>query len=212
MSANQEPVPISALQHHVVCPRQCALIHLERQWAENRFTAEGRVLHEGVDRATASGRNGIRRVTALPLRCYRLGLTGQADAVDFLPDPAGGPPRPHPVEFKRGRPKKGDEDRIQLCAQALCLEEMLGRSVPDGALFYGQRKRRLSVTFNESLRQRTEAIAAAVHALFLTGRTPPPPREAPCDACSLQHLCLPKVLRGRKRSVAGYFQKGLNEP
>jgi CRISPR-associated exonuclease Cas4 len=198
-------IPISALQHYVVCPRQCALIHLESVWIENERTAEGRVAHERVDRGGAETRDAVRRGFGVPLRSLRLGLAGKADVVEFHAVPGGGPEWPFPIEHKRGRPKVGDEDRIQLCAQALCLEEMLGVPVPSGALFYGQSRRRAEVVFDDALRRRTETVAAEVRALFDAGATPPPPAVAPCKSCSLLSACEPTVFRARRRNVANWI-------
>lgn len=136
MEADADPIPLSALQHAVYCLRQAALIHLERAWAENRFTAEGAVLHQVADKGGARRARGVRRVHALPLASQRLGLSGKADLVEFVPDGLGGE-TPYPVEYKRGRPKLHRADEVQLCAQGLCLEEMTGRNVPAGALFSG---------------------------------------------------------------------------
>jgi CRISPR-associated exonuclease Cas4 len=204
-------IPISALQHFVVCPRQCALIHLEAVWIENERTAEGRVAHERVDRGGAETRDAVRRAYGVPVRSLRLGLSGRADAVEFHAVPGGGPERPFPIEHKRGRPKRGDEDRVQLCAQALCLEEMLGVPVPSGALFYGQSRRRAEVVFDAALRRRTEAVAADVRALFDAGATPPPPAVAPCKSCSLLSPCQPTAFRARRRSVASWIAGRLAE-
>ncbi len=209
MFAEDELVPLSALQHFVVCPRQCGLIHLEGVWLESARTAEGRLLHERVDRGGGELRDGIRRAFGVPLRSLTLGLAGRADAVEFHPGPAGGPERPYPVEHKRGRSKAGDEDRIQLCAQALCLEEMSGVAVLEGALFYGEPRRRERVMFDEGLRRRVAEVAVSVHALFRDARTPPPPETAPCRACSLAPACLPKLRR--TGSVAEWIAKCLRE-
>jgi CRISPR-associated exonuclease Cas4 len=155
-----DPIPISALQHAVYCLRQAALIHIERLWAENRFTAEGRVLHDVVhDAGKRKGRRGVRRVTALPLGCRRLNIAGVADLVEFRADADG--ETAFPVEYKRGKPKRHRADEVQLCAQALCLEEMTGRPVPEGALFYGETRRRVVVSFNAALRNLTEDTAMA---------------------------------------------------
>lgn len=218
MYAEDELVPLSALQHLVVCPRQCALIHLEGIWIESERTAEGRVQHERVDRGGAEVRDGVRRAYGVPVRSLVLGVAGRADVVEFHPDPDGGPERPFPVEHKRGRPKAGDEDRVQLCAQALCLEEMLGVAVPAGALFYGERRRRTDVAFDDALRRRTAEVAAAVHALLADGRTPSPPPDAPCRACSLQAACRPDAMRPGRRPVAVWIasrlrsEQGEHEP
>jgi CRISPR-associated exonuclease Cas4 len=205
MYAEGDLIPISALQHFFVCPRQCALIHLEAVWIENERTAEGRVAHERVDRGGAETRAGVRRAYGVPLRSLRLGLAGRADAVEFHAVPGGAPERPFPIEHKRGRPKLGDEDRVQLCAQALCLEEMLGVPVPSGALFYGQSRRRTDVVFDDALRRRTEAVAAEVRGLFDAGATPPPPAVAPCKSCSLITACRPASFRHRRGSVASWI-------
>lgn len=188
--------PLSALQHLAFCRRQCALIHLEGAWAENVLTAEGRVLHERADSDAGERRRGVRIARALPLRSLALGLTGKADVVEFHPR-KGGPPVPFPVEYKRGRPKGTDADVVQLCAQALCLEEMLERPVPAGALFYGGTRRRLEVAFTPELRARTAGLAAALHALLAAGEMPAPEPGPKCRSCSLADACLPTRARGR---------------
>ena len=211
MFPESDLVPLSAFQHFVVCPRQCALIHLEGAWIENARTAEGRVMHERVDRGGAESRGAVRRAFGLPLRSPALGIVGKADVVEFHADPAGGPDRPLPVEHKRGKPKKGDEDRVQLCAQALCLEEMLGVPVPEGALFYGLPRRRTEVSFDAALRRRVAEVAEAVHARLAGGAPPAPPAVAPCRACSLAPLCLPKTCR-RDGSVANWMKRTQEAP
>jgi len=196
-------IPISALQHYLVCPRQCALIHLEGLWAENRLTAEGRVLHDRAHQGLTETRGEIKTVTGLKLRSLSLGLSGQADVVEFHRD--GGAWRPFPVEYKRGRLQKREADAVQLCAQALCLEEMLGLEVPAGALFYGQSRRRVPVIFDGALKSKTKTTAGAVHDLFASGRTPPPIQAAgrPCRSCSLAAECLPDKLG---QSAEGYLE------
>ena len=209
--AESDLIPISALQHFVVCPRQCALIHLESVWIENERTAEGRVEHERVDRGGAETRGPVRRAYGVPLRSLRLGLAGHADVVEFHAAPNGSSERPFPIEHKRGRPKIGDEDRVQLCAQALCLNEMLGVPVPTGALFYGSTRRRVEVVFDEALRERVEAVATEVRALFVVGATPPPPTAAPCKSCSLREACRPAAFSSRRQSVAKWIAARLAE-
>lgn len=185
-----EPIPLSALQHAVYCLRQAALIHLERLWADNRFTAEGHVLHAVADKGGARKVRGLRRVMALPLASRRLGLAGVADVVEFLPGEAG--ETPFPIEYKRGKPKLHRADEVQLCAQGLCLEEMTRHPVPEGALFYAETKRRLVVPFDAELRRLTEETCAALSALFASRRTPPPTvKRERCRACSLVDLCRP---------------------
>lgn len=189
-----DAIPISALQHHLYCPRQCALIHLEQLWAENTQTAQGRVLHERVDAGRMQRRAGVRSVSALPLSHAALGLTGVADVVEFRAHDGG--EQAFPVEYKRGRPKAHRADEVQLCAQALCLEAMLGQPVPHGALFYGQTRRRHDVAFDDVLRALTHETIAAVRAMWDTGTTPHAdyqPRR--CDACSLIDLCQPRMLK-----------------
>src|SRR5947209_13826580 len=199
-------LPLSALQHLLFCERQAALIHLEQLWAENPLTVEGRHLHERVDTAPGESRGDVRFARSLPLRSLRLGLVGRADLVELhrisadtadAGEPGASLPgvpgvwRPYPVEYKRGRPKPHHADEVQLCAQGLCLEEMLGTPVPAGALFYGQTRRRLDVPFGDDLRRETEAAAARLHRLLASGVTPKPVREPKCDQCSLIDLCLP---------------------
>lgn len=190
MSAGSEPIPLSAVQHAVYCLRQAALIHIERLWADNRFTAEGDVLHAVADKGGTRRARGVRRVMSLPLASARLNLSGIADLVEFLPGPVG--ETPFPIEYKRGRPKLHRADEAQLCAQALCLEEMTGAPVPEGALYYAQTKRRVTVPFDAGLRALTEATVADLAALFAAGRTPPPTgQRSRCKACSLIELCRP---------------------
>ena len=199
-------IPISALQHYLYCPRQCALIHLEHIWTESLHTAEGRIMHEKVHSGVAETRGNVKTVTGLLLRSHELGLTGQADMVEFHRENSVW--HPFPVEFKRGRAKSLEADRVQLCAQALCLESMLGLPVPEGALFYGKTRRRQVVTFDETLRETTRRVAFAVHELFRTGTTPPPPDlatvNAICPACSLRDECLPLPL-ARQHSATRYL-------
>jgi CRISPR-associated exonuclease Cas4 len=198
---DEEPIALAALQHAVYCLRQAALIHLERLWAENRFTAEGQVLHVAADRPDKRMARGVRRVTALPIGARRLGIAGVADLVEF--HPVGGAAvgvasamRPFPVEYKRGKPKRHRADEVQLCAQALCLEEMTGFDVPEGALFYAETKRRVIVPFDTELRRLTEATIAELRTVLRSRATPPPTRHASrCRACSLIELCRPKAVQ-----------------
>jgi CRISPR-associated exonuclease Cas4 len=194
-------VPLSALQHYLFCPRQCALIHLERVWEENVLTAEGRVLHESANTLGSEKRRDLKTLTAVPLSSKRLCIAGVADVVELhLRD---GVWHPFPVEYKRGRPKAHRADEVQLCAQAMCLEEMHALEVPDGALFYGQNRRRQPVAFDEALRKLTQETAAGVHALFAQKATPPARYDkAKCEACSLANLCRPRLLSRREPASA----------
>ena len=207
MTEDDAFIPISALQHFLFCERQCALIHVEGAWVDNALTVEGSHLHEKAHEGPSETRGGLRVARGLWLRSERLGLVGKADVVEFHPD-ASGTPRAFPVEYKRGRPKVHDADRIQLCAQALCLEEMLGQDVPAGAVFYGATHRREDVTFSPDLQVRTEATVARVRTLITEGRTPLARREAKCDACSLEDICLPGAL-GQRRSAARYLSDAM---
>ena len=191
-------LPLSGLQHLLFCERQCALIHLEQVWADNPFTVEGKALHEATDEPGTEVRSGVRRARGLLLRSLRLGLAGKADTVELHPDAAGVPVpgvegrfRLFPVEYKRGKPKEHRADEVQLCAQALCLEEMLGTTIPEGALFYGTTRRRLPVPFDGELRALTEDAARRYHALITSGITPHARREPKCESCSLLPLCRP---------------------
>lgn len=204
-------VPLSSLQHFMFCPRQCALILVEQTWAENRLTAEGRILHDRVDDSGTEKRRDVKRVFALPIRSLRLGLSGKADVVEFHRRDDG-VWHPYPVEHKRGRRKQEDWDRVQLCAQALCLEEMLGVPVLEGALFYGKERRREVVAMTAELRDETAATAAAVHRLLLGGQTPPPHYGPKCENCSLLGNCLPKELERRGGSVSRYLAAAVREP
>lgn len=194
LTGDRDPFSLSALQHAVYCLRQAALIHVERAWADNRFTAEGHVLHTVADKGGSRKARGVRRVMTLPLSCKRLGLAGTADIVEFHPHPDGGE-TPYPVEYKRGKPKLHRADEVQLCAQALCLEEMTGQAVPEGALFYAETKRRVVVPFDTELRRLTEETAMAFAGVFSSGVTPPPTlRRERCRACSLREICRPDAV------------------
>lgn len=188
-----EPIPLSALQHAVYCLRQAALIHLERLWADNRFTAEGKVLHTVADKGGSRKVRGLRRVMSLPVASRRLNISAIADVVEFLPDGEG--EAAFPIEYKRGKPKLHRADEVQLCAQALCLEEMTGRPVPEGALFYAETKRRLAVSFDTALRRQTEDVIGELADILASGRTPPPTaKRERCRACSLLGLCQPEIV------------------
>lgn len=200
-------IPLSALQHMLFCPRQCALIHLEQQWAENRYTAEGRVLHDCADHLGHERRRGIHTAMALPLASEALGLTGVADVVEF--DESQQPALVRPIEYKRGRPKAHRADEVQLCAQALCLEEMLNVRIEQGALYYGKTRRRKVVAFDDELRALTLSVIADTRVLFDSNRTPPATYEPKCcDRCSLIDTCQPQVM-GKQRSASRWLARQL---
>ena len=198
---------LSALQHILFCKRQCALIHIEQLWVENRFTAEGRIMHERVDRGDQTDRGKVRIEYSLPLKSSMLGISGKADVVEFHgQDCSQRQWMPFPVEYKRGRPKKDLSDKVQLCAQAFCLEEMLDVRIKSGALFYGKTRRRLDVAFDDDLRNQTINAAVQLHEMVSSGITPPPEYTKKCDACSFISLCLPKTLE-KKRTVSSWIKR-----
>lgn len=191
-------LPISALQHYAYCPRQFALIHVEQAWEENRYTAEGRLLHERVDSGVAEQRRNTRYERGVMLLSQQYGLTGKMDLLEIE---SGEPSRYFPVEYKRGKPKVEDWDRIQLCAQAFCIEEMRGVAVQEGAIWYWEVRKREPVLIDEGLRSATLAAIEGVRSLLREGRTPPPIADkSRCKACSLVDLCEPATF-GRDHSV-----------
>ena len=209
MYSEDDLLPLSALQHLVFCERQCALIHIEQMWSENLFTAQGRILHERVHQENAQRRKDIRIEHGMRLRSLRLGMVGKADVIEFHRSQDNNW-RPFPVEYKRGKPKSNNCDAVQLCAQALCLEEMLTVSVPRGAIYYGKERHRTEVVFDEDLRKETERAVDRLRRLIESGKTPPPVYEKKCDSCSLFGLCLPKTVG--KKSVDQYFHAMTGEP
>lgn len=191
-----DPIPLSALQHWAYCPRQCALIHLEQAFEDNVFTLRGQAVHARADQPGMELRSGLRVERALPVFSDRLGLIGKADVVEFSPDGT-----PYPVEYKHGsRNKKASIaacDDLQLAGQALCLEEMSGQPVPEGAIFYATSKRRRAVPITPALRAAVENAAAEIRAMLAAGHTPPPVNDERCRACSLRDLCQPEALSHR---------------
>jgi CRISPR-associated exonuclease Cas4 len=184
---------ISALQHYAYCPRQFALIHIEQAWQENRLTAEGRVLHERVDCGVAEQRSGMRYERGVLLRSRQYRLTGKMDLLEIE---QGDRPRYFPVEYKRGKPKLDDWDRIQVCAQALCIEDMRKVSISEGAIWYWEERKREHISFNSALRVVTIAAIEGAHAMLASGETPAPIENTKrCRACSLVDLCEPNTFR-----------------
>lgn len=204
---SSELIVLSALQHWCYCPRQCALIQIEQVFEDNLYTQRGQALHKRVDDPGFEVRDGLRIERALPLFSDSLGLIGKADVVEFLPDGT-----PYPVEYKHGsRHKRADIaacDDVQLAAQALCLEEMFGRSVSEGALYYATSRRRRIVAIDANLRKRTLTAIAGVRELLAAGLTPPPLADEHCRACSLRDLCQPDAMHadtGRDIALANLF-------
>lgn len=191
-------VPISALEHYSYCPRQCALIHVEQTFDENVYTIRGQLAHERVDAADETSRGDVRSVRGMPLWSERYGLRGKADVVEFRP--AG----PYPVEYKVG-PRRAKHADLQLCAQALCLEEMLGVPVARGAIFSHATRRRYEVALDASLRAATVLAVGAVREMLAGQQLPPPVNDSRCRRCSLIFSCLPSVVgeRARLRGLQG---------
>lgn len=199
---------ISALQHFAYCPRQFALIHLEQAWADNHFTAQGHVLHERVDSQEAETRGSKRSERSVEVRSERLGLHGKLDLLEVYSESQGadgGSKRYVPVEYKRGKRKVMDWDRIQLCAQAMCLEEMRSITIEEGALWYWQERLREAVILDAALRTQTLACIEGARSVLQSQVTPlPTPDTKRCKACSLLDLCAPSVVR--KDRSAQYAQ------
>jgi CRISPR-associated exonuclease Cas4 len=200
---DDELQPIRALNDLLFCPRRCALHRTEYLWVENAFTVEGTHAHQKVhaDPAHEASDGATRVVRGFRLRSDRLRLVGVADLVEFRP-------QPYPVEYKRGRRRRWDNDDVQLCAQALCIEEMLTTPVPAGAVFHVRSRRRREVIFDATLRRTTEEAVVRLHALLASGHTPPPVLHAKCKSCSLHAVCLPELISARTaydRAAAALF-------
>lgn len=204
---------ISGIQHFVFCRRQWALIHIEQQWAENFRTADGAVMHKNVhDSSYNETRKDKIIVRAMRVNSAELGLTGECDVVEFTCCADGvpifgreGKYSVMPIEYKRGSPKEDDCDKLQLCAQALCLEEMLCCEIKEGCLYYGETKRRTKVVFDEDMRQRVKSIAEEMHGYYNRKYTPIVKRTKSCNACSLKDLCLPVIMKNK--SAKCYMEK-----
>ncbi|KDN25755.1 CRISPR-associated protein Cas4 [Moraxella bovoculi 237] len=202
MDSDKRLILLSALQHYAFCPRQCALIHNEQAWAENYLTAQGKLLHERVDGGEPETRQGTRFERSVRVLSNTLGISGVLDMVEVSKNGDM-----HPVEYKHGKPKPTDMDKIQLCSQAMCLEEMTGRTVASGSLWYGKTRHRLAVVFDDELRAKTLATIDSVRTMLQSGQTPLPIYDKRCKACSLVDICEPKVF-GKDKSVgyvAGLF-------
>lgn len=230
MFEDEDLLPISGLQHLLFCERRAALVFMEGIWDENVYTVEGRHLHQRTESSGTESRGDVRIARELRLRSLRLGLTGKADVVEFHrlsdnpPDsPGEGGPVPglvlegvkgfwkaFPVEYKRGKLRREEGYEAQLCAQAICLEEMLNVEIHAGAIFYGKTKRRLDVRFDDDLRNKTQKAAARLHEIIRSGETPAARYEKKCEKCSLLTLCMPKAV-GAGRSIRAYLDKALAE-
>lgn len=206
---------LSGLQHFRFCRRQWALIHIEQQWAENFRTADGEIFHENAHNGEMTESRGDLLITRdMRIFSATLGISGTCDVLEFHRGEHGIPLRnreglwqPFPVEYKRGKPKTHNADELQLCAQALCLEEMLCCEIPKGALYYGEPRRRTDVVFTPELRQEVRSLLEEMHALYARGHTPKVKAGKNCNACSLKELCLPKLMKSR--SVTAYLRRGM---
>jgi len=190
MNQDLRLIPLSALQHYAFCPRQCALIHNEQAWADNYLTAQGNLLHKRVDSGDPETRNGTKFERAVMVSAEKLGLTGKLDLIEK--DLKTG--KLTPVEYKKGKSKAGNWDKIQLCAQALCLEEMTGQAVEEGYLWYWQTRKREFVAFDKNLRKQTFEVILQVKKIFTSGSLPKPKYEKKCKACSLLDICNPQLI------------------
>jgi len=210
---SDELLPISGIQHFIFCRRQWALIHIERQWENNILTTEGKMMHDNVDDPFFNEiRNGVIITRSMPVASYHLGFVGVCDVVEFTPSDDGinlkgrkGLYLPAPVEYKHGHEKRDPCDEAQLCAQAMCLEEMLSVSIPVGYLFYGEIRRRVIIDLSEELRKLVRNMAAEMHSYFERGYTPCVKPSKACRSCSLNNICLP-VLQGKNPSASKYIQ------
>ncbi|MBQ8620005.1 MAG: CRISPR-associated protein Cas4 [Clostridia bacterium] len=212
-----EPLQISGLQHFAYCPRQWAMIHIEQQWQENERTADGRIFHSRAhDGLSYELRGDLLILRGLRVFSDKLGISGACDVVEFHRDPAGvslphfdGTWRPYPVEYKRGEPKANDADRLQLCAQAMCLEEMLLCDIPEGSLFYGETRRREVVPLDAALRAEVTQMLDQMQKYYNAHHTPKARQTKGCNACSLRDLCLPKL--GKLTDVSSYIKSRLED-
>jgi CRISPR-associated exonuclease Cas4 len=209
-----ELLPLSGIQHFQFCRRQWALIHVERQWQENALTAEGKIMHQRADDAFfTETRNGVIAARSVPIASYRLGLVGVCDVVEFTESPDGvklpgreGLYLAAPVEYKRGQEKRDHSDEAQLCAQAICLEEMLAVTIPHGFLYYGETRHRVAVELTAELRGLVREMSDEMHSYFQRGYTPRVKTSRTCRSCSLADICLP-VLQDKSIVASKYIQQ-----
>ena len=216
MYTEEDYLMLSGIQHFAFCRRQWALIHIEQQWAENYRTTSGELMHKKAHDETAFEKRGnLMIVRGLRIASRELGLSGQCEVVEFHQEEKGitlfgydGKWNPVPIEYKRGQPKDNNEDELQLCAQAMCLEEMFQTSIPEGYLYYGENRRRNRVEFTENLRKDVQKISTEMHDLFRKGYTPKVKYRKQCRACSLENLCMPKLQKAG--NVRQYIEANVN--
>lgn len=215
--AEEDFLQLSGLQHFAFCRRQWALIHIENQWAENERTVDGVLMHEKAhDREFEESRGDRLIKRGVSVYCAELGISGQCDVLEYYQSDTGIPLngkgglwQPYPVEYKRGSPKENSADALQLCAQAMCLETMLCCDIPEGALYYGEIRRREYVRLDQELRDQVREMLIQMHSLYKRGYTPKVKPTKSCNACSLRELCLPKLLKSR--SVSAYLKAAVEE-
>lgn len=218
--SEEDMLMLSGIQHFVFCPRQWALIHIERQWDDNKLTAEGSLNHRNVDDPSYRQlNNGVVTLRTVHVASATLGVYGICDAVELRPAQAGEPcithPKypgrwiPYPVEYKHGASKADDCDRLQLAAQVICLEEMYDIDIAEAALFYFKSRRREVVVIDSELREKVVSSTKQMHDLFKSGTIPPPVKKSSCGRCSLLNICLPEI--GKLSSVASYIKNMLDE-
>lgn len=208
---------LSGLQHFSFCRRQWALIHIENQWAENYRTVDGALMHERAhDRSLEESRGDLLIQRGVSVYSAELGVSGQCDILEYRRGTEGIPLpnrdglwQPYPVEYKRGKPRDGDADALQLCGQAMCLEHMLCCDIPEGALYYGEIRRRERVAFTPALRSQVQELLLQMHELYRRGYTPKVKPTKSCNACSLKDLCLPRLLKSR--SVSAYLKSAMED-
>lgn len=214
--SEEDYLPLSGIQHFAFCRRQWALVHIENQWAENERTVDGIIMHEKAHSGDVESRGDVVIMRSLRVFSATLGVSGECDVVEFHRNADGislnghdGLWQPYPVEYKRGKPKEHNADEMQLCAQAMCLEKMLCCTIPCGALFYGEPRRRTEVEFTPELRRAVEDSLNEMHDYYKRGYTPKAKPRKGCSACSLKEICLPKM--AQRKSVAAYVEGALNE-
>jgi CRISPR-associated exonuclease Cas4 len=212
-----EYLSLSGIQHFTYCRRRFALIYIEQQWVENYLTADGRFMHDRAHNDKITEKRGDTiTVRAVKIASHSLGFSGECDVVEFHADKNGVPLAkrdglwlPYPVEYKRGNGISEEADSMQLCAQAICLEEMLGCEIENGALFYGENRRRTAIEFSDELRNTVKKAADEMHELFNREYTPKVTPGKKCGRCSLKELCLPEL--NKKESPLEYLNERLAE-
>ena len=217
MYAEEDYLMISGIQHFAFCRRQWALIHINQEWDENRLTAEGELIHKNAhDTDFSEKRNGVLIIRGLRVASPALGMTGQCDVVEFTRDESGAILQGHrgtwfvrPIEYKRGKDKTDDSDELQLCLEAMCLEEMLSCYIPEGDIFYHEIRRRRTVPLTEELREKVRKAAAEMHAIYQRHFIPKVKRNKRCQSCSLKDICLPKLMAGS--NVSDYYSRILED-